>query len=38
MHTLLRSSAAGRSASELLLKFDIPKGKSTVSLSYELLH
>ena len=33
----LRSSAADRNASELLLRFDIPKGTTTLSLTYELL-
>ena len=35
--TVLRPTAAGAKASELLLKFDIPKGKSTKDLTYEIL-
>jgi mono/diheme cytochrome c family protein len=37
IHTLLRTSSADRNASELLLRFDLPKGTTTVSLTYELL-
>ena len=36
-HTLLRSSAADPKSSELLLRLDIPKGTTKVSLTYELL-
>ena len=37
LHTVLRPTSADPNASELLLKLDIPQGKSTLSLSYELL-
>ena len=36
LHTVLRPTSADPNASELLLKLDIPQGKSTLSLSYEL--
>ncbi|HEY1189933.1 MAG TPA: c-type cytochrome [Gemmata sp.] len=35
--TVLRANSADPKASELLLKFEIPKGKSTRTLTYELL-
>lgn len=35
--TVLRPTATDKNAQELLLKFDIPKGKSTRTLTYELL-
>jgi mono/diheme cytochrome c family protein len=35
--TVLRPTAADPKSSELLLKFDIPKGKSTQTLTYEIL-
>ena len=35
--TVLRATATDPKASELLLKFEIPKGKSTQTLTYELL-
>lgn len=35
--TVLRPNSADQNTTELLLKFDIPKGKSTRTLTYELL-
>jgi mono/diheme cytochrome c family protein len=35
--TVLRSNSADRNSSELLLKLDIPQGRSTRTLTYELL-
>ena len=35
--TMLRANSADRSTMELLLKIDIPKGRSTRTFTYELL-
>jgi len=37
VHTVLRANSADKGTQELLLKFDIPKGQSTRTLTYELL-
>jgi mono/diheme cytochrome c family protein len=37
VHALLRANSADKGTQELLLKFDIPKGQSTRTLTYELL-